>query len=399
MLFLTIAAIICEYNPFHLGHQHQFAAVRRALGADTGIVCLMSGNYVQRGAPAMLDKTLRAEAALRCGANVVLELPVTCAIQSAEGFAMGGVGTLHRLGTIDALCFGCECGDAAPLMAVAEALDSDAFPDALHAHLGAGLSFARARQAAIESLCGLGGYLREPNNILGVEYCKALRRLDGAMRPVAIARNQALPEAGQIRAAFPDGAWQASVPQALVPRYAAAPYYTTAAGERAMLSRLRSMTEADYAALPYGSEGLWRKVMRAGQTEPTLARVIAASLSKRYPRTRLQRMLLCAYLGIDRETLVQPPPYLRILGFDDTGRSILRQMRKKSPLPLVNAGALPPDARYAALERRTEDLFGLFLAGQTAAPGGFWQQRRVIYFKNQKKHLQSRNFCDTIVEL
>ena len=115
---MKTVGIICEYNPFHLGHRRQLELVRQTLGEDTAIVCVMSGNYVQRGEPARWDKFTRARAALACGADVVLELPLTCALRSAEGFARGGVEILTRFGA-EVLSFGAECGDGELLMELA----------------------------------------------------------------------------------------------------------------------------------------------------------------------------------------------------------------------------------------------------------------------------------------
>ena len=146
---MDVTGIICEYNPFHLGHQKQIDYIKAAK-PDGGIVCLMSGNYVQRGAPAILDKSLRAQAAVECGADLVLELPVTASLSSAEGFAQEGVRILGCF--CNALCFGAETADKDTLLATAEALLSDRFPAALHRELDKGLSFPAARQAALEAM-------------------------------------------------------------------------------------------------------------------------------------------------------------------------------------------------------------------------------------------------------
>ena len=161
---MLVCGIICEYNPLHLGHAKQIRIVRKLLGADTAVVCLMSGNYVQRGAPAIVDKQLRAKAAVLSGADLVLELPVTCALSSAEGFAAGGVEILSPF--CDYLCFGAETADADALMGIAKALLSDAFPPLLRSQLDRGLSFPAARAAALEEM-GLDSSLVDtPNNIL-----------------------------------------------------------------------------------------------------------------------------------------------------------------------------------------------------------------------------------------
>ena len=155
--------IICEYNPFHNGHAKQLRTVH---AQDGTCVCLMSGNYVQRGEPAILDKWTRAKAAVLCGADLVLELPVTYALRSAEGFAAGGVEIFDRLGCIDGLSFGSELVDINGIMSTAEALDSTEFSEHLHDALAEGLSFPAARQQALAALGADTAALETPNSSL-----------------------------------------------------------------------------------------------------------------------------------------------------------------------------------------------------------------------------------------
>ena len=183
---MKTVGIICEYNPLHRGHVKQFEMIRQLFGEDTAVVCLMSGNFVQRGAPAIIDKTLRAKAAILSGADLVLELPVTYALSSAEGFAAGGVRLLG--GFCNYLCFGAESADENALMQVAQALLCDAFPPLLRRHLDSGKSFPAARQAALEAMGIDGTLLTSPTNILAVEYCKAILSQGCAMKPFPIHR-------------------------------------------------------------------------------------------------------------------------------------------------------------------------------------------------------------------
>lgn len=374
---MQVVGIVCEYNPFHNGHAKQLAAV------DGAAVCLMSGNYVQRGEPAILDRLARAEAALRCGAALVLELPVTYALRSAEGFAAGGVELMDRLGCIDAICFGTESGGAGRLMETAAALLDPVFPQFLKEQLARGLSFPAARARAMEAMGADAALLEQPNDILAVEYCKALLARGSTLRPLPIRREGAYhggsdpanPSASFLRRC---GDWRGFVPEAALDCYAAAPRHTVAAGERAWLARLRAMEAADFETLPYGSEGLWRKVMYACRSQRTLAEIIAAAKSKRYTHTRLMRMLLCAFLGISGELLEQPAPYVRVLAMDDRGRALLRQMHGKSSVPVLHAGQTPPAGDYAALERRAADLYGLFCEASVDMPGSA-KRERVIY--------------------
>ena len=364
---MQTVGVICEYNPFHLGPARQLAAVRQQLGRDTAVVCLMSGNYVQRGEPAVFDKGVRARAAVDAGADLVLELPVTAALQSAEGFAAGGVRILSALGC-GYLSFGCESGSGEALFRAAEASCAAEFEAFLHEAMQEGLSYAAARQRALAALGADGELLTRPNNILAFEYCRAIIRQESALRPLAVLRpgdyhadepDAEHPSATAVRRLILTGGdWRPYVPA----EYACegAVPHALCWGERAMLARLRGMEQADWARTAHGSEGLWSKVWKAVLSQPDYESILAAAKSKRYPRTRLQRLLLCAYLGISEESLRQTPPYVRVLAFDERGQTVLRQAKKSGGCMLVNAGQTPPDAAYYELERRAADLYTLF---------------------------------------
>lgn len=380
---MAIAGIICEYNPFHLGHRKQFAMVREALGGDSAIVCLMSGNFVQRGAPAVFDKSLRAEAALRCGADLVLELPVPVSLSSAEGFAAGGVGILSQLCTH--LAFGCESADARSLEQTVQGLLDPGFSRRLRQALDGGISFPAAREAALSAMGISPALLRSPNDTLAVEYCKAIVSQGSALTPLPLRREGMYhaqrpdpenPSAASLRLAIAAGdGWLRYVPEDAANLFRDAPVHTLETGERAILYRLRTMTDDEFEVLPYGSEGLWRRFMRECRHRNTLEEILSAVKTKRYTRTRLDRMVLCAFLGLTREDLSAPAPYVRILGFTDRGREILREYR--GSIPLFNAGA-PGEGKYWEAEKRLGDLYGLFRTNQPDPPGQE-QNRRIIY--------------------
>ena len=380
---MKITGIICEYNPLHLGHRKQMVQIRQIQGQDSGIVCLMSGNFVQRGAPAILDKSLRAKAAILSGADLVLELPATVSLSSAEGFAAGGVSILAPF--CDALCFGAEHADKEALLKVAKALLEPDFSEALRSELSKGLSFPAARQAALTAMDIDGDLVTQPNNILAVEYCKAILQQSTRMEPLPITRcgsyHDTLPDpenpsATALRQLLQAGSgWERYVPQEAISCFENATLHTLAAGERAVLYRLRSMTDQEFEALPYGSEGLWRKLMHAARQEATLEDILTAVKSKRYTRTRLDRMVMCAFLGISLQDLMEKPPYVRVLAFNDRGREILKLARETGLFP--NAGQ-QMDHPYQALENRWEDYYALFAQDQPA-PAGTEPDRRVYY--------------------
>ena len=366
---MKITGIVCEYNPLHLGHKKQLDTVRAA-EPEGGIVCLMSGNFVQRGMPAIFDKALRAKAAVLAGADLVLELPTVCALSSAEGFAAGGVKILSQF--CDTLCFGAENADSDHMMRLARTLLSEPFSEALRLELEKGLSFPAARQAALTAMGFDASILELPNNILAVEYCKAILAQGCSLSPMVIHREGSYhdtepdrenPSATALRQLMEEGKpWQDYVPDAAC--FDGAALHTLQQGEKAILYRLRTMTDAEFEALPYGSEGLWRKLMHAARSEATLEDIIAATKSKRYTRTRIDRMILCAFLGITEEILSSPAPYVRVLALNDRGREILKKARQS--VQFVNTGEKQDDP-YQALEDRCGQLYGL-LSSKTEEP-------------------------------
>ena len=380
---MKTVGIICEYNPLHRGHQKQINRIREHFGPDTAVCCLMSGNYVQRGEPAIVDKSIRANAAILAGADLVLELPITYALSSAEGFAAGGVRILSSF--CDVLCFGAETGEKEALLATARTLLSEEFPPLLRQELDKGLSFPAARQAALERVCPGSSPLTLPNDILAVEYCKAILSQGSPLEPFPIRREGSYhaplpdpenPSATSLRSLMlQSGAWLDYLPETVRDCFRAAPLHSLEAGKRAILYRLRTMSDGEFEALPYGSEGLWRKLMHAAREEATLESIVTSVKSKRYTRTRIDRMVLCAFLGITREMLEAPAPYTRVLAFNERGRAILKSAKKSGEFQ--NPGERI-DHPYWALEKRSGDLYGLFCQDDPEPPGAE-EKRRVHY--------------------
>ena len=331
-----------------------------------GIVCAMSGNFVQRGHPAIFNKMRRAEAAVRCGADLVVELPIPYALSSAEGFAVGGVDILSRL--CDTLCFGAEDANSEKLMETASALLSPEFSEELRPQLDAGLSFPAARAKALTEMGMDAAILDTPNNILAVEYCKAILAQGCAMNILPIYRggsyhdeeaNAENPSATALRNLLEKGEkWSSFVPEAAISCFENTPIHSLKNGEKAILYRLRTMTDAEFEALPYGSEGLWRKLMHGSREWNTLDEIIAATKSKRYTRTRIDRMILCAFLGLQERDFKSPVPYCRVLAFNDTGRAILSKVREDGFFVNIGTDTRNP---YQALERHATALYGLFV--------------------------------------
>lgn len=367
--------VICEYNPFHNGHQHQLDWIRSRCGQDCVIVCLMSGNFVQRGAPAIVDKSIRAHAAVLSGADLVLELPVSVSLSSAEGFAAGGVRILSQF--CDALCFGTESMAEEALYQTAQALLSPEFSLFLKEELAKGCSFPSARQAALSRM-GIAAELHSPNDILAVEYTKAIlsQHSDMSILPIfregsyhADALDPKAPSATAVRKALLQGDnWALAVPEPTIPLLKNVPLHTLEAGERAIVAKLRSMEEAEFEQLPYGSEGLWRKLMKAVHTQNSLSSIIDATKSKRYTRTRIDRMILCAFLGLIQEDFGMLPQKIRVLAFTNRGRTVLRNRDC-----FLNAGEAVEES-----ESRIGRLYGLFGRDALDTPN-IEEKRRVIY--------------------
>jgi len=384
---MRVAGVIAEYNPLHKGHLRLIEAVRARLGRDAAILCVMSGNFVQRGDFAVIRKHVRAMAAVEGGADLVLELPLPWAVAPAERFAGGGVQALLGTGLVTDLAFGSEAGDAGALQALADCLDSEAYRVALRRRLTEGAPFAACRQAAAAELAGgeAAGLLASPNNNLGVEYLRALRRHGGSAAPLTVRREDGghggPASASAIRALLQRGERGEALSR-MAPAMAKAYQTEEAAGrapvfrgtcERAILARLRSMTEADFAALDSGGEGMYRRLFAASRTAASLDGLLSAAKTKRYAYARLRRMVLWAYLGLT--DFPDQVPYLRALAANAAGRALLARMRKSASVPVLTKPAdvrrLSPEAqRVFALEAKATDLYVLAYPDLSAAKGG-----------------------------
>lgn len=396
---MPTVGIVAEYNPFHTGHAFQIAQTRRLVGKDAGVVCVMSGNWVQGADPAVADKWTRAALALLGGADLVLELPTVWAVSSAETFAGGAVELLAATGVVDALSFGSECGDVAALKRAADCLDGAAYREELRRRLEGGASFALCRREAVKAVAGeeTAALLDKPNNNLGVEYLRALDRLGSRITPVTVLRRGA-GHGGVLAAAGPDGAWSGPAAMELPPfvsatdlrcwlaegrwdlaepylvpgeaellRKAAMPDGAALAGlERAFLARFRTMTAQDWAALPDSAagEGLPQRLERAGREAASMEEFWTLAKTRRYTHARIRRLALWAFLGLIAADRPAHPPYLRVLGLNGRGQALLREMKGRASLPILSKSAHAKELdeagrRLFELENRCTDLYGL----------------------------------------
>lgn len=341
---MRICGIVAEYNPFHLGHAWHMEETRRAFGADTVLVCAMSGNFVQRGDFAVLEKYDRAAMAVENGADLVVELPLAAALSSAEGFAQGGVQTLAALGC-GYLSFGAECADAG-LLQRAAAL-REAIRPGLAAALRQGLSYAAAVQRAMEPFDACAAaLLSAPNNTLGIAYCAALEGT--GIVPVAIPRKGAGHDSAQPREGFASASlirgtlckgqagWDAWMPVNAAERLSGAlregrAPVTLEHCESAVLAHLRRMDADALRAFASAADGFAERLYRAVQAGCTFHEVCEAARTRRFPLARVRRTLLRAYLELPEDCGVSPQ-YLRVLAIGRRGAEVLRGARERLPV-------------------------------------------------------------------
>lgn len=345
---MNICAIITEYNPFHAGHAYQIEEVRRRL-PDCAVISLMSGNYVQRGEPAIWDKYLRAACAVDAGGpDLVLELPLTAALSSAEGFAQGGIHLAAALGCVTHLSFGCETGTEEYLMQLAACLNTDEFSARLRALLPNSASYAHAAAAAAQELCPQAASLLDsPNDLLAVQYCRFLQQICPGVQPIAVRRRGAahdgtpedgIPSASHVRRLLRAGRADEAfdlLPSACRERGSVARRHSWDDLASAVLPYLRRLTPEDIRALPGVSEGLENRFYQACQKAQTLDELWDRVRSRRHPLSRVRRLVLCAYLGITQKLTALPPAFVTVLAMNTRGREVLRTMKQTCSLPVI----------------------------------------------------------------
>ncbi|MGN0537473.1 MAG: nucleotidyltransferase family protein [Acutalibacteraceae bacterium] len=377
---MQISSLICEYNPFHNGHKKMLGLMRQQ-GA-THIVACMSGNFTQRGEAAILDKTARTRIALQNGADLVIELDVAHATSSAENFAYGGVFLLNALGCIDTLTFGSECGDVDLLRQAAEISASPEVGKHIPILLKSGMTYAAAHQTAVLEYGSerVANIFQEPNNLLAVEYIKALNKCQSPIQPRTIQRigvahdaeNTAadIASASYIRRLIMDNdtTYFRFVPEStkmeIQTAFAdgSAPHSLNCL-ERTILYKLRTMSLEEIRRLPDVSEGLEYRIRSVSQS-CSYTELLDGIKSKRYTAARLRRIILYALLGLKKEDRHRLPCYIRILGLNQRGREILKIAKNTARLPIYTRYAdlknLPPQAKELfELESRCDDIYAL----------------------------------------
>lgn len=392
---MRTVGIVVEYNPFHNGHLYHLQQSLKITEADA-VVAVMSGHFLQRGEPALADKWVRAEMALRGGCDLVIELPVAYATQAAEWFAFGAVSLLDATGVVDSLCFGSEHGEIGILQRIARTLAAEpsGFRKLVAEELAAGVSYPAGYGAAVRRYMEAAGDLEaaaypldQPNNTLGLHYVLALERIGSRIRPYTLRREKAgyherrftdgqIASATAIRRTLMEsGSLQdvaAYLPQSTVELLkkacdeGKAPIGWERFAER-LFHRLLASPAEELAELHEMTEGLEHRIKKALPSLPSLdvEALLAALKTKRYTRTKLQRALLAALLGHGKELLAPARlrdgiGYIRVLGFSAKGRELLRRMRRSARLPVLLSAARPPaDDPYLRLDTQATAAYAL----------------------------------------
>ncbi|MCX7658729.1 MAG: nucleotidyltransferase family protein [Oscillospiraceae bacterium] len=378
---MRIFGIVAEYNPFHNGHLHQISETRK--NGATHIIAVMSGNYVQRGDTAMIDKFKRAEIAVSCGADLAIELPTPYALSSAEFFAKGAVSILHSLGCVDGISFGSECGDIEKLYSAAVASKNLSNSAELKNLLEDGIPYPLAMQRLAHEKFGeeVSDVFSHPNNLLGIEYLKALDFFESGMKPMTIPRKEAMHDSmdafGEIASASfvrnlarNHDDYARFVPQktaeTLKKCFEAGEISDIINLEKPILYKLRSMTPDEISNIPDVSHGLEHRIFSGAKSAKSLDELMFLIKTKRYPLAKIRRILLCALLGIKKEHMGVFPPYARVLAVNGAGVQIIKKAQKTSLIPidtsLLRLSKINPDTKlFSELEALATDIYALSL--------------------------------------
>ena len=387
---MKTVGIVCEYNPFHQGHRWQIAEAKRLSGADT-VICAMSGNFTQRGEAAVLEKGIRTRAALEGGAELVAEIPVIYAMSGAQSFARAGIRILLSAG-VDAVSCGSECCDPEKLKRVAGLLREEpaAYKVALTAGLEQGLGFAAARQSAVSKALGPDAeVLRNPNDILAVEYLIALQEY-GADIPLYLvprtaAHDTAAESAKEIRKALTEGQFPETLESPDIVQEALRDGYGMPDPDFFTTLLYANAERTLSGTVPEDGEGLLNRVLKSMAAYHPFAELLQANVTKRYPAARVRRLLMNLALGITEEERKacewsKGPAYLRILGAGSD--EVLAAVGRRSSLPLVVRssdleGLSEAARRTFEAEARTTDLYLLSLPGHKLFSHGYEYTRKI----------------------
>ncbi|MBP0979211.1 MAG: nucleotidyltransferase [Oscillospiraceae bacterium] len=382
---MYIFGIVAEYNPFHNGHKFQLDKARE-LGA-THIVAIMSPNFTQRGEPSVVNKFYRAQAAIKSGVDLVLELPTKFALSCAQRFAFGAVYILNKLNIVDKLIFGTELDDIKILKKIAQETETNNFNKILLETLKTGLSFPRARQVALENILGLdiAFEISKPNNILAIEYIKSLNKLKSNIEPLPIKRvatkhdsteifDNKITSAFNLRKIIKESNsiknWKSFVPEQSFEVYKKAflesqlPVLESRA-QVAILSKLRSLDLDQIKLIPDISEGLENRIFKSIKNSGSLEEIYNNIKTKRYTMSRVRRAIYNLFLDIRESDFNLLPEFVRVLGCNTKGTEIINKIKKSSDIYIDNnikrLSKINKNIEYNInFEIRSTDIYNLF---------------------------------------
>ena len=376
--------IVAEYNPFHKGHKYQID-VARELGA-THVIAIMSPNFTQRGEPSILNKFDRAQIAVKCGVDLVIELPTQYAISSAEDFAFGAIYILNKLNIVSDLIFGVECEEISVLNQISDMVETEIFRTSLIRELKKGLSFVVARELVLRDLMDIrkAHVVSRPNNILAIEYLKWLKRLKSKIKPIPLKRigvdhdseeiSGDIISGKQLRTIindnYPIDQWKKFVPNESLGIYEKALKKSIfpaseELGERAVLAKFRSMSVEEIKELPDVTEGLEFRISRSVKEADSLGNLFDRIKTKRYTMSRIKRIIYNGFLGITSDIFKVNPPFARVLASNEKGVEIISVAKCISTIPIDIDFKLLSHLnnvakRFAEVENRATNLYGLF---------------------------------------
>jgi len=347
---MKVAGIVAEYNPFHNGHKYQINSLRES--GFSHIVCALSGNFVQRGDAAIIDKWQRTKMALENGADLILEIPTSYCLAPAEKYGFSAVEILNNTGVVNSLCFGSETGDLSKLNTLCEFLSKPETDEEIGKYLKISKNYIEARERVVAK--GLGReyleILKNPNDILALEYLKALKTLNSNIAPhpikrVGVGHNDTesfgdFASASAIREMINKGEdYSLFLPEKsleLIRERQEKLLFPAdlERNERVILAKLRDLSATDFEKLADVSEGLHNRLFDAVKNACSIDDLYTFAKTRRYTLARIRRLILNASLGIYS---YEKPPYLRVLGFSQNGKELLSEIKKQCDLPIVTS--------------------------------------------------------------
>ena len=372
---MKTVAIIAEYNPFHTGHEYQIKKIREEFGADTRIIAIMSGNYTQRGDVAIMDKSTRAKTAVLSGVNLVLELPFPYSMSSAEFFAKSGVKIADSLGVVDCLSFGSEIGDIDALVRISENMSSSKYKTALSemqkADTAKELGYPRLCEVVYNSVFQKENFTFTPNNILGVEYIKAILSIKSRIKPHTVKRVGAsysqleiTDDEFQSASAIRDGIFKdfdsavKYIPQnaisTITESYKSGEFPCDADKlSAAVIANFRLNPEPAFPDIHDAGGGLYFRLQKASISASDINSLTVLADTKKYTTSRIRRAIWYSFFGVTSSSVKELPAYTQILAMDKVGKTILKDIKKVTDFPVLTKPSSFESLSDAAVRQKT----------------------------------------------